>query len=150
MSETTSFRFELPTGLHVAAKVKAARTGISMAEICRLALAAWTQEGIKPAPKSQVETMQSNEDIGWPPMISLEQDVLTMKNGSTITLTGHSNQQFTGSDKPHIYYNDGEPDIKDEAYVAACTDDDTAEHLTHEHGGYGYQEGVGNEDDGPS
>ena len=35
-------QIELPDDLHLTAKIKAAKTGISMAEICRRALAAWT------------------------------------------------------------------------------------------------------------
>ena len=34
----------IPQELHIAAKVKAAKTGVSMAEVCRQALAKWVQE----------------------------------------------------------------------------------------------------------
>ena len=44
MVETTAFRFELPTDLHLAAKIKAARTGTPMAEICRCALTEWVEQ----------------------------------------------------------------------------------------------------------
>jgi len=39
-------QIELPADLHRAAKVKAAQTGLSMAEVCRRALAAWIQRAL--------------------------------------------------------------------------------------------------------
>jgi len=44
MTETTAFRFQLPQDLHLAAKIKSAKTGVSIAEICRQALTSWLQQ----------------------------------------------------------------------------------------------------------
>ena len=41
-------QIELPEDLHLAAKIKAAQTDTSMAEICRRALTAWLQGETEP------------------------------------------------------------------------------------------------------
>ena len=41
-------QIELPNDLHLTAKIKAAKTGISMAEICRRALTKWVEQDETP------------------------------------------------------------------------------------------------------
>ncbi|MBC8445780.1 MAG: hypothetical protein H8D74_01135 [Chloroflexi bacterium] len=55
MAKTTLFSFELPEDLHTAAKVKAAQTGIPMAEICRRALTAWVEQKTPQSPQDDSE-----------------------------------------------------------------------------------------------
>jgi len=44
MPKEKSFRFTLNDKLHIAAKIKAARTGTTMADVCRKALQNWVDQ----------------------------------------------------------------------------------------------------------